>query len=140
MSRNVPVIIGILGGIYSAGSLMFRGNTPWMAVSALVAPILAGAIAASWETNRAGRELEVEEAFGVGSTVGLAGGFILAVPFSLLVLIFSKRHPEVAGIAQTARHLGTLITIGMALMLMLVFLTLSVIAAVVAARFTRRDV
>lgn len=138
MWRTGPAVIGLLAGIYSAGALLFRAHTIWPSATALLAPIVAGAWAATREARRARHELDVDEAVGVGATVGLVGGFILSVPFSLLVTFYAARQTEAAGVARAARAMGTAVTVGLACMLLLVFLTLSVLAAVVAARVSAR--
>lgn len=64
---------------------------------------------------------------GAGARIGLIGGFIVAVPFPLALHLYGSRQVE-------ARAIGVAVSIGLAAVVLVVFLALAVIAAVIAAR------
>lgn len=120
-------LAGIVSGLVAVTLLMAPVNTPWVAASALLAPIAGGAVAAILRSRAAARELGVDEAAGAGAIAGLIGGFIVAVPFPLALNLYGTRQAE-------GRAIGLAMSIGLAVVVLIVFVTLAVVAAVVAAR------
>ena len=127
MSHRRTALIGIVCGAVAVALLMAPVDTPLVAAGALLAPIAGGAIAAVLRGREAKRELGVDEAMGAGARVGLIGGFIAAVPFPLALNLYAERQAEV-------RATGVALSIGAAAVVLVVFLTLAVVAAVIAAR------
>jgi hypothetical protein len=115
---------GILCGLVAVALLMTQARTPLYAISAVIAPLAGGAIAAIAATRREGHELEVEESAGIGMRTGLIGGFVVAVPFPLALHLAVPGTP-LAGMAMT---------IVLAATVLLAYVALSLVAAVIAAR------
>jgi hypothetical protein len=126
--RFRSVMIGVAAGLVALAVMMIPGTRPWFWM-AVLAPLAGGALAAILASREAGNELDVDEAAAEGAKAGAAGGFLLAVPLPLAMHLFvSRRASLVAGATS----------IGASALLLLLFLALSVIAAVIAARLYRR--
>lgn len=122
--------IGVVAGLAAAGLLMIPARSPFFAATALLAPIAGGAIAAILAARGQGSELDVDEAAAEGGKAGAAGGFVLAVPVPLAMHMFVAPRPNlVAGLSSVA----------MSILLLLGFVALSVLAAVIAARWSARS-
>jgi len=70
--------LGVLSGLVALALLFVPARTPAFAIAALVVPVIGGAVAATLASRRAGRELGVDEAAGIGARVGLTGGVVVA--------------------------------------------------------------
>jgi hypothetical protein len=109
---------------------MVPARTPAFAIAALLAPVVGGAIAAIQASRRAQRELGVDEVAGVGARVGLAGGFIVAVPFPVAFNLYLER--------ESVNAAGLAASIGFGAAVLITFFVLAVVAAVIAARLHAR--
>lgn len=121
---KIEARVGILAGPAAITLLMTQARTPLYALTALIVPVIGGAVAAILATRRERHELEVEESAGIGLRTGLIGGFIVAVPFPVAMHLAVPGTPVV----------GLAMTIILALVVLLVFTALSLVSAVIAAR------
>jgi hypothetical protein len=133
---RVNLIAGIAGGLWAAAAISLPVQTPLVAASALLAPILAAAIAIVVITRRERRELDVDEAIASGGAIGLIGGFVLAVPFPLAMAVFAGEGTQRQG-SRWLPAAGLAMTALASVVLLLAFLMLAVLAAVIAARLFR---
>lgn len=125
MKRRIA-IAGVVSGAAALALLLAQTRMPLVPVMALAAPLAGGAVAALIQSRGEGRELSVDEAVSAGARVGWIGGFIVSVPFPLALQMFLADPPR--------GPLGLGVTIAIGFAVLLVFLVLSIVAAVVAAR------
>lgn len=126
------MVIGIVAGLIAAGLVVMPAKTPAFAIAALFMPIVAGVVAAVTATRRANGELDVDEAAGLGAAAGLAGGFVVSVPFPLALQLYLSQASGQANPFATGVGLGT------AFVMFLAFVAVSIVSAVIAARVMAR--
>ena len=130
--RKRAVVIGIVAGLIAAGLLVLPAKTPAFAIAALFMPVVAGAVAAIFATRRANGELDVDEAAGLGAAAGLAGGFVISVPFPLALQLY------LSNTSGRTNPFATGVGVGTAFVMFLAFVAVSIVSAVIAARVTAR--
>ena len=128
--RKAALVIGAIGGVWTLAAIMMPSTTPFFVWLAPIGPIAAGVGAALYAARKQQRELEVDDAAFTGLLAGTAGGFIVAVPFPLAMSLFVARGSR--------PQLGTAASIGIAALLLVAFIAVSVVCAVIAARIAAR--
>lgn len=126
------MMVGIVAGLIAAGLVVMPAKTPAFAIVSLFMPVVAGVVAAVFATRRAGGELDVDEAAGLGAVAGLAGGFVVSVPFPLALQLY------LSNVSGRTNPFATGVGLGTAFVMLLAFVAVSIVSAVIAARVAGR--
>ena len=135
-AKRHALYAGLLAGAWAAAALMAPVSTPLVAATALLAPMVAGALVAIRASEGAGGELDVDESVSIGSRAGFWGGLVVALPVPLFLHLYTFHQGGLSAAPRWARGSGLTVAILSGLALFVAFEVLAVIAAVVAGRLS----